>query len=74
MNKPIKSTDLRKKPIVAAIKKKANCRKVTCVRQVAPGVFGGDIMNPNGDNYASGLSTGNTVLVTAAEAGFDIEE
>lgn len=31
MRNPIKSSDPRKPAIMAAIKRKANCRKVTCV-------------------------------------------
>jgi hypothetical protein len=48
MAKHIKSTDPRKPAIVAALKQKSGCRKVTTVLEIAPGVYEGNCMNPNG--------------------------
>jgi len=44
---PIHSKDDRKAAIVAALKAKSDCRKVTCVEEIAPGEFRGSCMNEN---------------------------
>lgn len=68
MGKPVKSTDARKKAIVAAIKAKAGCTKVTCVEEVSPGVFKGNPMWP-----VSAESDLSKDTVTAEEAGLATE-
>jgi hypothetical protein len=46
MSKPIKSYDSRKPAIVAALKRVSGCRKVTSVKEIAPGLFAGTCMWP----------------------------
>jgi len=57
MAKPIKSRDPRKPRIVAELKRASNCRKVTNVRELSPGVYEGSCMWPNGEPYTLGLVT-----------------
>ena len=66
----IKSTDPRKPLIMAAIKRKANCRKVTCVAyEPDTNTFSGVAMWPNPEGFTPGLPPGN-VHVTTGECHF----
>jgi hypothetical protein len=69
MAKHVHSKDPRKKAIVAALKVKSGCTKVTLVQEIRPGVFQGSCSERRSDGFWTPCGV---YEVTAKEAGLEV--